>query len=112
MRTSTSLVLYPAIVLGIMGVLVGGYAMLLVAMSETKVVETTHRGVDTLVVTAHSSDIELVQAPAGADLRVTRHVTEGFAAPRRDESFAGGRLELDYACEALPVDRCGTWSWT
>jgi Putative adhesin len=107
MRTSRPRLLFPAIILTLAGAIVGGYGLLFLIESDTRVVRTSHRDVDELVVTAHSSDVELRSAPAGAPVRVTRHISEGFKSPRREESFADGRLKLDYACDGWPLDRCG-----
>jgi putative adhesin len=94
------------VIVAIVAVISAGVLVML-SVSDTSVVRTTHRGVTELVVTAHSEDITLVAAPADAPVRVTRHVTQGLHSPRRVESFAGGRLTLGFDCTDWPLDRCG-----
>ena len=107
MPAASPRVLVPAVVLILLAGVGGAYALLLLAVRDTEVERTSRRGVDTLVVTAHSDDIELTAAPAGAPVEVTRHVRKSFESPDRRESFSGGRLKLDYSCDGWPLDVCG-----
>jgi hypothetical protein len=105
-RTSRTQLVLPVVFVA-MAAVVAAAALVLITVGDTSIVRTTHRGVTELVVTAHSGDIELVAARAGEPVRVTRHVTRGLHAPRREESFAGGRLRLGFECTDWPLDRCG-----
>ena len=107
-RPQAPRLLFPAVILILVVGVVGAYLLLVVIVTDDSVVRTTHRGVDELIVTAHSGGIELVAAPAGDPVRVTRHITKSLGAtPNREESFAHGRLKLDYSCDDWPLGHCG-----
>ncbi len=86
----------------------GAFTLIDVASRHSFDVRMSYGAVRSLKVNAGAGDVHLTGAPAGGDVGVAEHVTEGLAAPRREAvRGAGGVLRLTASCSTFLDNNCG-----
>jgi putative adhesin len=86
----------------------GAWTLLNVAARHTFTARASYGGVRSLLVDASDGSVHLTAAPAGAQLTVTEHVTEGLQTPARKAVIEpGGALHLSDSCSFLIPYECG-----
>ena len=85
----------------------GAFELIDLASRHSFDVRASYAGVRSLEVDGDSGDVHLTGAPAGSEVAVVEHVTEGLSAPRREAlRGADGALRLTTSCSIVVNNNC------
>lgn len=102
-----ALAIFGALVLALL-IAYGAFVLIDVASRHSFEVRASYGAVRSLQVDGGTGDVLLIGAPAGSDVGIIEHITEGLSAPHRhDVRGAGGALHLSSTCSTAFDNNCG-----